>query len=140
MKKEKSGKSHGNIKMLRLMTVYAIISLIFLIYAIGFSDKQKSIFEEQTQEKEITAKTEYVYVAPDSKENTDIITESIDEEIYNVREYNDRIGIFYQDGTLKEIIEVYIKSLPEADRHLLREGIEVVGKKQLNSIIEDYTG
>ena len=50
-----------------------------------------------------------------------------------------RIGIFSSDGTLIEMIDVYVKTLPIADRSLLEEGFEVVGKQRLYSIIEDYS-
>ena len=43
------------------------------------------------------------------------------------------------ENTLLRIIEVYTKTLPEADRRLLGEGFEIVGDDQLNSIIEDYS-
>jgi hypothetical protein len=51
----------------------------------------------------------------------------------------DMIGIFRPDGTLVETVETYIKTLPEADKRLLKEGFEIHGRRALNSIIEDYS-
>ena len=129
-----------NIKALRLMTVYAVLSLAILITTIN-NFRQKNISHDM-QSPVICSEPsiEYIYVAPDTRNQASSITEEIVEETYTVREHNGKIGIFYSNGTLKEILEIYVKSLPEADRHLLREGFEVIGAKQLNGIIEDYTG
>ena len=51
----------------------------------------------------------------------------------------DGFGIFKKDGTLLYVLDTYIKTLPEADRVLLGEGIPIETKSQLYSLIEDYT-
>ena len=141
MNNKKAPRAKGlNIKVLRFMTAYAIISLAILIMTIN-NFRQKNITNEK-QSPIIGSEptTEYIYVAPDTRNSAPSASEEVIEEIYTIREHNEKIGIFYSNGTLKEVLEVYIKSLPEADRHLLREGFEVIGEKQLNGIIEDYTG
>jgi hypothetical protein len=57
-----------------------------------------------------------------------------------LKEYKGQIGIFTLDGSFIQIINVHIKTLPAADRALLREGFTVNTKKELLSVIEDYTG
>ena len=44
------------------------------------------------------------------------------------------------NGTLIRVIDVYIKTLPKADRTLLEKGFVVLGETELYAIIEDYTG
>ena len=50
----------------------------------------------------------------------------------------DKIGVFSEDGSLVMVIDVYVKTLPEADKRLLGEGFEVVGRSALNAVVEDY--
>ena len=68
------------------------------------------------------------------------IFEEDDQEKYLVKEHMKMIGIFLPDGKLHKVLEVYVETLPEADRRLLEEGFEIIGKTKLNSISEDYTG
>ena len=39
----------------------------------------------------------------------------------------------------KETEFIYTKTLPQADINLLREGIRVTSRKELNALIEDYS-
>ena len=59
---------------------------------------------------------------------------------YLLREYNGVIGVFDETGVLTDIIEVDIKSLPEADRIMLGTGIWAMSRSELAALIEDYTG
>jgi hypothetical protein len=122
------------------MSIYSVITLSILIIVISISRKDNKVVLSQTETEDSVVSTEYIYVKNDLTTNsTSAAIESADEE-YTVRAYMQKIGIFSKDGTLLRVLEVYIKTLPEADRRLLEEGIAVIGKKQLNSIIEDYTG
>ena len=60
--------------------------------------------------------------------------------VFILREYNGYIGIFDSSGVLIDLINVSTKSLPEADRNMLRTGIYAFSRNELISIIEDYTG
>ncbi len=62
-----------------------------------------------------------------------------EEEKFIVKEYQGRIGIFSSEGRLLDVIDTYVKTLPEADRSLLGEGILVKTKEALNSLVEDYS-
>ena len=62
------------------------------------------------------------------------------EQKYVLKEYNGRIGIFVGDErTPKEVLSVYVFTLPEADRKALSIGIAVYGEEKLLSLIEDFT-
>ena len=63
-------------------------------------------------------------------------------EHYLVKIVGDVLGIYSIDKdrkeTLKEKTEIYADYLPENDVSRLKEGIEVIGKENLNSLLEDY--
>ena len=125
------------IKYLRLMAIYGIIMLCIIIF-LTFTNNKKTTSEYIPQDSEsIQTQIEYVYVKPDIS-TAESESEST-EEVYTVKEYMGKIGIFSSDGVLIEVLDVYVKTLPEADKRLLGEGFNVTGKKQLNSIIEDYS-
>ncbi len=55
-----------------------------------------------------------------------------------VREHEGVIGVFGIDGELEYTVEVYIKTLPEKDRQLLKDGIFAKDKSELLEILGDY--
>jgi len=60
---------------------------------------------------------------------------------YILREYEGKIGIFSADETLPdEILDVFVFTLPDADRQALRCGIRVYSEEALQRLIEDFTG
>ena len=123
--------------ILKITAIYAIAMLLILVISLIIVFKTHNTTEVINQEKLI--QTEYIYVVKD--EPTDAETETVDtEKIYTVRAHMGKIGIFDQNGTLIKVLEVYVKTLPEADKRMLEEGFEVIGTKQLNAIIEDYDG
>lgn len=124
-------------------TIYAAVcSLLMLsiLFLTLFSVKKGKEAEEPSADCAFTAQTEYVYVyvSPDETEKAPV--DSSGACFWTVREYEERIGIFNSDGILVHVIERHIKTLPVADRDLLREGIKVNSRKELLSVIEDYTG
>lgn len=62
------------------------------------------------------------------------------EEIFILREYEGVIGVFDNSGVLTDVIDVQIKTLPEADREMLAAGIYAFSRGELIALIEDYTG
>lgn len=64
----------------------------------------------------------------------------LEEDIFILKEYNGYIGVFDESSVLVDVINVQIKSLPEADRNMLRTGIYAFSRNELISLIEDYTG
>ena len=118
-----------------MVTIYSIIMLTILLCGVGYL---LHILKKKTSAEPIE-KIEYVYLYQnaDSADNFEDI--SIESEWWIVREYEGQIGIFKSDGTLLQVLDTYIKTLPKADQDLLGEGITVQTKSELNAIIEDYS-
>ncbi len=61
---------------------------------------------------------------------------------YIVREYEGKIGVFYQnnrvDNTLKQVIDINIRQLREDDQRKLKQGIRVESDLELGQLIEDF--
>ena len=124
--------------ILALIGTYSTILLLSAIIGVTvLSTRLKrsvNTVTETVTEKEIV----YVYAENDILPSEPEQSEP-DEKIWIVREYRGQIGIFSEDDTLVRTINVYIKTLPETDRILLKEGIRVTSERQLYSIIEDYS-
>ena len=58
---------------------------------------------------------------------------------YLMREHEGKVAVFNEDGTVYRIFEVNVSLLPEYDKILLKEGIEIAGDGELRARIEDYT-
>ena len=127
-----------SINFLRIMCVYAVVAFLILVITVTFPKKQATT-NNDTQETYTEILTEYVYVKNDVQSDSETLADEKTDDIFIIREYMEKIGIFRTDGTLVDVIETYVKTLPEADIRLLREGFEVVGQRALNSIIEDYS-
>ncbi len=63
-----------------------------------------------------------------------------EEPVFILREHEGVIGVFDSSGVLTDLIDVQVRSLPEADRNMLAEGIYAFSKQELIALIEDYTG
>ena len=123
--------------ILKITAIYAVAMLTILILSLSLAFNYSALTESTTVERYI--ETEYVYVVKDEIKDTEP-QETDTDKIYTVREHMGRIGIFDESGALVRVLEVYVRTLPEADKRMLKEGFEVVGTKQLNAIIEDYDG
>ena len=55
-----------------------------------------------------------------------------------VREHEGVIGVFGDNGEHLYTVEVYVKTLPEKDRALLKEGIYAATREELLEILGDY--
>lgn len=68
--------------------------------------------------------------------------EGICNEHYIIKDNNGYVAIYTVDSfgkeTLKETTEIVTSYLPETDRAKLKEGIQAIGKEELNARIEDY--
>lgn len=61
------------------------------------------------------------------------------DEQYIVREFEGRIGVFVPgDSQPERVVQVYVMHLPESDRALLRTGITVNGKGELETLLDDF--
>lgn len=127
----KQGKIHF------LMGTYSAILLALTLVAIAFLLSRLSPSTKTIRETLI--ETEYIYVMQASDTTfTEEPSTSVSQR-WIIREYEDKIGVFSDDGELIEVINTYTKTLPESDRRLLKEGILITSREALYSIIEDYS-
>lgn len=56
---------------------------------------------------------------------------------YILKEYNGKIGIF-ENEALIYTLDTYIFTLPQNDKKLLNDGIEVSTKEELYELLEEY--
>ena len=125
-------------RILAITWLYALIILSILIFSV--SVLTLSLRRSRSPEERI--ETTYVYVTQEDVQTEAPVTdtEPAEEEGWIMQTYSERIGIFKQDGTLLHVLDTYVKTLPEADRILLGEGIHIQTKAELYALIEDYTG
>jgi hypothetical protein len=77
--------------------------------------------------------------APSSQETSGIIAMASKTDIYTLKEYEGRIGIFHNDDTVPyQQLDVDVSTFSEEDQRLLKEGITVYSIDELNRKIEDY--
>ncbi len=122
--------------ILSLTSVYALCMLLILILSCVFLIR--ALRRGQTPSP-LPKDTEYIYIYVTDNAESDSADET-EVSGWIVKEYSEKIGIFTQDGTLVQVLDTYVKTLPETDRRLLGEGIYIETRAQLNAIIEDYTG
>ena len=136
-------KNKKDIGVLTFTAIYSVIMIVIFVVTVFI------LSHEKLQSTEITkyiVETEYVYVAEsdnvidseDLESDSIAVVESAFETLL-VKEYLGKIGVFNAGGELVRVIDVYTKTLPEADRRMLEEGIEIMSEKQLYSIIQDYS-
>ena len=123
-----------------LLTLIGTYSTVLLLAAIiGVTILSNRLTKPPQVITETVVETDYVYVYMGTSPTTEQTDATEEERVWIIREYEERIGVFSEGGELVKVIDVYTKTLPEADRRLLREGIRVTSEKQLYSIIEDYS-
>ena len=137
----------GERKSTIILCIYVIIMLIVCALTVQVLKRampNHDIIEETTTNTDSPV-TEIVYIPVFSETELESSTETVletqtTEAEYTVKSYEGKIGIFTDNGTLVRVIDVYIKTLPNADRTLLEKGFVVTGEAELRAIIEDYTG
>ena len=118
----------------------SIISLSFTLAFIAclFCATAIRLKSAEMQNEDIEYQKKYVYVEVTSYiPSTNVSTH--ESTLYIAKEYLGQIGIFDTEGRLLDTIEIYTKTLPKADRILLKEGIRLSSKKELEALIEDYS-
>ena len=126
-----------------ITTIYAVLMVSICIFSakiIKSSTLPCDVQTESTESKSNVA-TEIVYIPiyMESYYESEIVTEADNESEYIIKLYDDRIGVFTDDGRLIQVIDVYTKTLPKRDQDLLEKGFNIKSK-DLNKLIEDYTG
>ena len=79
----------------------------------------------------------------DETEDTDAVQREDESEAqasWVVRAHDEKIGVFDANGELEYVVDVYLITLPQADRELLERGIWVSDEAELAALMEDYTG
>lgn len=127
-------------KAMLVVTLYIVVMLVISVVAITLIRKN-SIEEfnrilEATDTREPETNIVYMPIYLESEEES--VTDA--RNFYTVRSYEGKIGVFSDSGKLIEVIDVYIKTLPEADRRQLEEGFIIESEDELRSLVEDYTG
>ncbi len=57
-----------------------------------------------------------------------------------LKEYEGRIGVYKEDSAVPaQVLDVYVFTLPKADRISLKTGITVCGEDTLQKLIQDFT-
>ena len=137
----------SKINFIIILSIY-ILSLLCVCYlSINLLKTESPITEEQTNDSgsQDSSATEVIYIPIVSETYKDNIldideTSVVNEVEYTIKAYQGKIGVFAKDDKLIRVIEVYVKTLPKADRAMLEKGFIICGDLELNSIIEDYTG
>lgn len=62
------------------------------------------------------------------------------ETVYKISEYDGKLAVFILgDSEPIKVYNLFLNSLPEKDAEMLRDGILVYSKPDLQQLIEDYT-
>lgn len=128
MKKETRG-------MTAVLLVYSLLMLSMMGVTVFILSKRQA--PTSSDEPSIETQEKYVYVYVD--QNEDITSTVPSDDAWIVKEYENRIGIFSANGKLLEVLEIHTKTLPKADQSLLREGITVTNRSELDALLEDYS-
>lgn len=128
-------------KALLVVTVYIIVMLVISTVAVTLIRKNTNhSFESISEtESESDIETQIVYIPVYSEREEENI-EPEKENYFTVKSYEGKIGIFEADGRLYDIIDVYVKTLPEADKREIQKGFIIESEEELRKIREDYTG
>ncbi len=124
-------------QFLTMLSLFGLIMIIILCLSVGIL-----AYSIQKNKNALPApQTEYIYVYVPETESTESDTTSPTSESVGwiLKEYHGQIGIFQRDGTLIHVIDTYIKTLPEADRSMLGEGIYADTEQELRALIQDYS-
>ena len=127
-----------NDTLLKLALTYSAVLLLATIIGISVLIYKKAPRERTIIETVVQTEHIYVWVGGDMS-TSDIAQTTVDEYIRILKEYEGKIGIFNEAGSLVDMIDVYVKTLPETDRRLLKEGIILFSEDELRSLIEDYS-
>ncbi len=124
-----------------MMVVAAYILIMLIVSLVAISTVKKNATEDIIPEKNLETDMQIVYI-PIYKTTEEYESDEAEpiEKTYILKEYQGKIGIYSDGGVLIDVLEVYIKLLPETDRNLLGEGIKVSGEAELHALIEDYMG
>ncbi|MGI6030973.1 MAG: hypothetical protein ACOX7F_05670 [Eubacteriales bacterium] len=121
---------------LLLITAVAVVLAVSLPFCTARTDSEPSVSEYTPS------------VAQNSRSVTPPVTDSplvfeeelaSDEPMYIAKNFQGRIGVFSSASPFPfQVIDIYVKYLPEADQQLLEEGIPLYSQEELTRLCEDY--
>ena len=115
-----------------ILSKFIILTFLILLTALIFYFGTKICYKLD----ELDNNQENIPVFDENKtENTE--KEETTTDIYCLKEYNGKIGI-YQNDALVFTIDKFIFTLPENDKKLLKEGIYTTDIKEFYEILEQY--
>lgn len=124
------------------------ISILFIIFTLGltiFTNNSSMNFKKQKSNKNLSDQVLPDDILPDDlliNNNSNQDNQNTNEnEMFLVKDYNGFIGVFKVDHAnlqLCYIKDVKISDLPEKDQDMLKKGIFISGKNELNNLLEDY--
>ena len=99
--------------------------MFLTLVSVGFAVFQR---EPTTEEPSVFSSSEEIVKT--------IITDRVR---YMMREYDGKLAVFNDDGSVYKVYEINVELLPEYDQKLLKEGIQITGEEELRARVEDYT-
>ena len=109
--------------MKSLMTVTGIILMICVVVTAAYTPKSAAVPSEQ----------------PPAIQEMSSGESEVSEEPYKLSVYEKRVAAFERGKEYPLYIsDVYVSTLPKADRELLEKGIAASDRKTLNRLIEEY--
>ncbi len=116
--------------MKNLLIVTGSILMVCLMITSAYSSRKPEAASEKKAEIQEMSVQEV---------SRDTVSEPEPEKKYLLSEYEKKIAVF-ETGKEKPIYvsEVYVSTLPPADRELLKKGISAEDEKSLKRLIQDY--
>lgn len=113
-----------------------LISLMVIIFVIVLAPNRGDLSDKTVNSESKTNVVHNNIQEPEANENTQKLPGY---DSYSVKEYKGCIAVF-KKGSEKPLrtTEISVKTLPEADQKILKNGIVAENNEQLNSILEDY--
>lgn len=124
-----------NIKISKkFLIIISLLLVAFIIcYTLAFSALVKRKLDNL--KKELSAAN-----SAEKDAKIGFITNIKQDSEFTLLEYDGKIGVYDSDSyELLEILDVYVVTLPDADKKMLEGGIGAESAKELVSLIEDYT-
>lgn len=133
MKSEKTNKK-WIISLSILTGIVFVLSISLLTLTLNQYSSKQAVVPTPTADASAQANTQ----ASDSEDSS---AEKAVEEIYIIKNYQGKIGIFIKgDENPFQILDIDPSLLPEKDQEELSEGLEIKGAENLRQIIEDFDG
>ena len=124
MKKSSSENTHPSRRRF-LIGLILLSSVVLLLLSIGIHRQIRAVRTPAEAE----------------SRDTLILSASGSPVLYTLRVHEGRIGIFTPgEPSPTEVMEIWVFTLPLADRRALAEGIPIHSEEELHARIEDFTG